>query len=247
MKKIQLGFSLMLLLAIPGCADLVTDGNKYFSNGDYDGAIADYTKAIELKPDNAVAYYDRGIVKGKKGDYGGAIADYTKAIELKPDFARAYGNRSGMKAMEGDYDGAIADCTKAIELKPDDAHSCFIAYYERGWAEYYKKDFESAILDATRAIELDSKSGPAYGSRGWARYGKGDVAGALEDCKKAVELIGVNWEAAACSHQGLIDFITGNYGKAVESWQKAIQKDASNQRELQPWIEKAKAKQSAPK
>ena len=109
-----------------------------------------------------------------------------------------------------------------------------------------KRDFDSAISDATRAISLESKTGYFYGTRGWSRYGKGDVAGALEDCKKAVELEGVN-SLDAAGDQEMIDFIKGDYKKAVESWQRAIQHDASVQRELQPWIEKAKAKQSTAK
>ena len=93
-----------------------------------DGAIADYTKAIELKPDYADAYYHRGLAKQAKCSFGGfvwtergeldeAIADYTKAIELKPDYADAYYNRGLAKQAEGDLDGARVDCTKAIELK----------------------------------------------------------------------------------------------------------------------------------
>jgi hypothetical protein len=45
----------------------------------------------------------------------------------------------------------------------------------------------------------------------------------------------------------LIDFINGNYASAVASWQKAGELDASNRRDLQPWIDKAKAKQAAAK
>jgi tetratricopeptide (TPR) repeat protein len=109
-----------------------------------------------------------------------------------------------------------------------------------------KNDFDPAISDATRAIQLDSKYGFSYGTRGWSRYGKGDLAGALEDCAKAVELEGVN-SLDAAGDQGMIDFINNDYKRAVDSWQRAAQADASVQREIQPWIEKAKAKLSAAK
>ena len=87
--------------------------------GDLDGAIADFTKAIELKPNYAEAYANRGNAKQAKGDLDGAIADSTNAIELKPDDAEAYTNRGNAKRAKGDLDGAIADSTKTIELKPD--------------------------------------------------------------------------------------------------------------------------------
>jgi tetratricopeptide (TPR) repeat protein len=52
--------------------------------GDLDHAIADYTKAIEIKPNNATAYESRGRLYASKGDYTSAIADAQKASELAP-------------------------------------------------------------------------------------------------------------------------------------------------------------------
>ena len=54
---------------------------------DYNGAISDYTQAIEINPNDATAYYNRGSVKYNLKDYNGAISDYTKAIEINPNFA----------------------------------------------------------------------------------------------------------------------------------------------------------------
>ena len=52
----------------------------------YDEAIADYTKAIELKPADADAYRNRGITYNILQKYEEAIKDWKKAIELKPDY-----------------------------------------------------------------------------------------------------------------------------------------------------------------
>ena len=49
--------------------------------GDYDRAIADYNKALELDPKDATAYNNRGYAYRQKGDYDKAIADYDKALE----------------------------------------------------------------------------------------------------------------------------------------------------------------------
>ena len=49
---------------------------------DYNGAISDYTKAIELNPNYTKAYYNRGIAKENLGDLNGACADWKKAAEL---------------------------------------------------------------------------------------------------------------------------------------------------------------------
>ena len=82
-------------------------------NGDYYGAIADYTKAIELNPDYASAYYNRGLAKSKIEDYYGAIADYTKAIEINPNYTNAYSSRGISKEDLGDLDGACSDWKQA--------------------------------------------------------------------------------------------------------------------------------------
>ena len=57
-------------------------------------AIEDYTKAIQLNPDHADAYYNRGTAYFSKDEVKRAIEDYTKAIQLNPDHANSYYNRA---------------------------------------------------------------------------------------------------------------------------------------------------------
>src|SRR6266542_1101227 len=52
------------------------------SIGDDDGAIDDYTRAIEINPRDAAAYNNRGLARYDNGDYDLAFDDYTKAIEI---------------------------------------------------------------------------------------------------------------------------------------------------------------------
>jgi len=51
----------------------------------YKKAIEYYTKAIELNPKYADAYFERGFNKLQLKKYNEAIVDYTKAIELYPN------------------------------------------------------------------------------------------------------------------------------------------------------------------
>ena len=50
--------------------------------GNYEASIADFNKAIELKPDYATAYSNRGNTNADLGNYEAALADYDEAIEL---------------------------------------------------------------------------------------------------------------------------------------------------------------------
>ncbi|MCX6233489.1 MAG: tetratricopeptide repeat protein [Bacteroidetes bacterium] len=97
--------------------------NDYFKRAlakeklrDWSGAIADYSKAIEINPQNAEAYYNRGVDKGIIDDNRGAIEDFSKAIEIKPNYAEAYYFRGASKIFLDDKDGGCIDFRKAKEL-----------------------------------------------------------------------------------------------------------------------------------
>jgi tetratricopeptide (TPR) repeat protein len=81
--------------------------------GQYQKAIDDYTKAIELNSKNAGAYYNRGIAYNDLGQYQKAIDDYTKAIELNPKDAGAYGNRGVAYALQKSPTAACGDFYQA--------------------------------------------------------------------------------------------------------------------------------------
>src|SRR5437867_4479928 len=67
-------------------------GNAKRDRGDLDGAIADYTSAIESRSGFAEAYNNRGEARRLKGDLDSALADFDRAIETKPRLAVAYNN-----------------------------------------------------------------------------------------------------------------------------------------------------------
>lgn len=49
---------------------------------DYYGAVGDYTKAIEINPNDGGSYRNRGIAKNEIGDMKGACEDWRKAASL---------------------------------------------------------------------------------------------------------------------------------------------------------------------
>ena len=131
--------------------DLVNRGIEKGKEGDLDGAIADFTRAIELNPKDDAPYYNRAQAKWLKKDAADAVADYTRAIELGSTNPSAYNNRGNARAENNDRDGAIADYTRAIELKPDYAR----AYYNRAVVKKDKGDTTGAEADLKTAKKLD--------------------------------------------------------------------------------------------
>lgn len=82
-------------------------------------AVADYTSAIELDPQYAKAYNNRGNAYASLGDAETAIADYDAALELDDTLSLAYFNRGLMYSRVADYEEAIADLEMYLELEPD--------------------------------------------------------------------------------------------------------------------------------
>ena len=154
--------------------------------GDHYGAIADYTKSIELDPDDPGAYVNRGIAKENLKDLSGACLDWKKAASLgSSDAAKWVANQCDEfsskktdlqlfnsakdKAKAGDHYGAISDYNKAIELKPANS----IYYLGRGSSKNKLKDYYGAIADYNKGIELKPDKAVLYYNRGLTKYSVG--------------------------------------------------------------------------
>ena len=74
---------------------------------------------MEIDPNNATVYNNRGNAKFDLKDYYGAIPDYSKAIEINPKYATAYSNRGNAKELFGDLVGACSDWRQTVYLSPN--------------------------------------------------------------------------------------------------------------------------------
>ena len=97
-------------------SDLLNSGVDKAQSGNLQGAIADWTKAIEMNPMYAKAYFNRGLAKENLKDYQASIADYTKAIEIDSEYYPAYTNRGIVLEIVGNLKDACRDWKKAAAL-----------------------------------------------------------------------------------------------------------------------------------
>jgi Trypsin-like peptidase domain/TPR repeat/Tetratricopeptide repeat len=167
-------------------ADYVSRGEQKAGDGNFEGAIADYTEAIRLNPNNAEAFNARGYAYFKLQQYSKAISDNTEAIRLQPNNSMTYVVRSVAYRGLGEYEKAIADCTEAIRLIPINS----LAYVFRGNAYCDLGEYGKAISDYTESIRILPGSAPVYESRANAYEKLGKFSMAAEDRKKAKELSG---------------------------------------------------------
>jgi tetratricopeptide (TPR) repeat protein len=135
--------------------------NKYYEKGRYDDAIEDYTRALQVNPNDPVAYYDRANAYYRKGQYDRAVEDYTKAVEINPQDEEAYFNRGLAYFSLGRFEEAAGDYSRAIEIDPQDAD----AYNNRGNAYTEMGRYDEAVRDYTTALEIRPGDDNAYRNR----------------------------------------------------------------------------------
>jgi tetratricopeptide (TPR) repeat protein len=132
-----------------GMYDARGEGKK--TENDFEGAIADYTRAIELYPKYSEAYRERGIAKAKKKepDLDAAIADLDRSIKLDSTDAVTYAGRANVEAKKKQYDAAIKDIQKAIDL--DIVKGPY--YVALAWYELLNQKPREAIEASLKALE----------------------------------------------------------------------------------------------
>ena len=129
--------------------------------GDFEGAIIDYTKAIEIESSYGSPFLHRGVSKMNLGDYRGGLSDAIKASELMESSGvafEAYALIGECKYFLKDNQGSFDAFNKAIVMGPnylDNART----YYLRGFIYYnYFKDKEGACKNWRKAVKLGDKN-----------------------------------------------------------------------------------------
>jgi tetratricopeptide (TPR) repeat protein len=84
--------------------------------GNFQSAIADYSEAIRLAPNDGYQYNLRGSTHREKGDLPAAIADYSQAIRLEPAFGDYYAKRGIAHREAKQFGKAVSDLKKALQL-----------------------------------------------------------------------------------------------------------------------------------
>ncbi len=79
-------------------------GAALAGKGDVDTALDDLSIAIQIDPERAIAWYNRGMAWEQKGEQDQAIADYNRAFRLDPNLQKPSGSVDEM-----DTDGDSPD------------------------------------------------------------------------------------------------------------------------------------------
>ena len=210
---------------------------------DFEPAIRDFSKAIQLDPSGVYYYYYwRADCYIQLEDFESAIRDFNKAIQLDPSDVDCYYFRAFCYRKLEDFESAIQDYSKAIQLDPSDADY----YDDRAFCYCNLEDFEPAIEDFNKAIQLDPTHAIYYYGRAFCYRNLEDFESAIQDYKQALKkdqgefnddsISDIQAKIKECEER-LEHQLSSNSGvakkkstdtKEIQDYTKAIKKDPNN-------------------
>lgn len=203
---------------------LARRGEAYAARRDFEHALADLSKAVELRPDDPEYLYQRALIHLQNGQPDLAAPDLDRALTLNPDFLRAYLPRAEIRLHERNLDGAVADLDSVNRLAPKQADLRYVL------AERYEaaNRFSQAIAQYDLWIQnhpVDSKLVGALGARCRASAIENqDLSVGLADCNKALSIgdrRNPNY-ARLLEDRGLLELRQANNDKAIADFDAAL-------------------------
>ncbi|WP_366664960.1 tetratricopeptide repeat protein [Microcoleus sp. bin48.metabat.b7b8b9.023] len=192
-------------------------GDEKLDLGDFEGAIASYDKALEIKLDYNAAWNNRGNALNNLGRLEEAIASYDKVLEIKPNDHVVWRNRGIALGNLGRVEESITSYDKALEFKPDDHE----AWYNRGIDLGNLGRFEDAIASYDKALEFKSDFHEAWYNRGIALHNLGRLEEAITSCDKVLEFKPDYHEA--WYNRGIALSSLGRLEEAITSYDKVLE------------------------
>ncbi|MFI7501349.1 tetratricopeptide repeat protein [Streptomyces sp. NPDC049687] len=211
-----------LLLARPGldgpgrAAAHSLRARELRNDSQYESALAEYDRAVELDPDLVRAHYGRGLTLQLTGDLPAALAAFDRADALAPDTDWIIGERAETLRLAGRFEEAAADYDRAIALDPAYAE----ALAGRGAVRHALGRYDEALADFDRAVSLDGDYLWALVRRARLRRTREEWDEAFADLDRAVALAPDSpWVA---SERGDAHRVAGRYEEAVTELTRAL-------------------------
>jgi tetratricopeptide (TPR) repeat protein len=126
-------------------------GNAWFTSEQYDSAIVEFGRAVELDENYAKAWVNLGIVYDQTRKFPDARRAYARALQINPDDVLAHCHLGFNYYSAGKHDKAMWHYEKALEIDPGSAQ----AHYNLGLAFANAKIFKEALVEWRKVVELD--------------------------------------------------------------------------------------------
>lgn len=155
-------YELLLSEGNPDSTLLYLLGTAYYQTHKLPEAEKMLLRAIELEPDNAGAYSNRGLALEGLGRLEEALECFDVAININPEFSGALSNRGSTLRQMARLDEALSSLDAAIVIRPDYAE----AHYNKGLILQDLDRLLLAVESYDAAIRLNPNYAEAYCNRG---------------------------------------------------------------------------------
>ncbi|NJK30542.1 MAG: serine protease [Acaryochloris sp. RU_4_1] len=201
----------------PTAADFYLQGGDKLNHKDYQGAIADFTQAIQLNPDYAEAYYSRSLGHYRQRDSVKAIGDLTQAIQLNPKYTQAYVQRGVVQANSRNAPASLSDYRQALSLSPLDA----TILYRQALSEAHLRQYQIALITLNRALAFNPRLMEARIMRGVIQVLQGRSEGVVADLQKT-QFLQLPFNSPLVKiHKGLLTSLQGDQQTGLRELQSA--------------------------
>lgn len=195
-NDIAIGLYTKILRFEDNDAAYIRRANLYLDNKQYDKAIIDANKVINLKSaDNknaAIAYYILAVAKANLKMYNEAVEFVNKGIEILPKNGDGYKLRASIYAQQDRSQEVIDDIYKAATVTKLNAND----YNGLAYAYFKLKKFDFALSNVTESLKKNPNFPEALDTRGciYMELGEKYYDDALDDFNQALKLNPQLWE-----------------------------------------------------
>ena len=192
-------------------------GNALANRRRFDEAMAQYQKALEVKPSDAETHNNLGVALAGRGQFHAALSHYRRAVEINPNFAEARNNLGFILARLGRFQEAPICYRQALTTRPNFSE----VRGNLGIALAALGQFDEAIAQYQQALEIKPRYAEVHNNLGLALQARGRMDEAMTHFQQALAIKADFVQAhynlgSAFAAQGRFDEAMAHYRKALD-------------------------------
>lgn len=164
--------------------ELINRAKLEIENKEYDKAIENCRRALDLDDIFVEAYYHIGLAFNYKRKYDSAIENFQKAVNFDKKHVNSWNSLGLAFEAKEEYDNALKNLNKSIEIEPNFSDG----WFNIGNVYKLKEEYDMAIENYTKATEVDPEFAKAWFFMGCAYFDKKDYNSAIQYIENAIKI-----------------------------------------------------------